>query len=703
MRNILSRDEFLSQTNESRFGDAIKRGFKKLKNLFSIAIKKVKDFIFTFDSNGNILPVVTPQATFDHFHDSDVVGVYTSRQINESIKDAGGNPAKTSAPLINDETIVGSDPVDEDSYEKRNFEKLLEVLKEGFTPDGEPLNERVNYSKMGAHGVATKVIDGKKFEEMLRKRIVERHNLRRLEKEAKKEGEKYVAYGNMLVFGAPGIGKSTIPDSVIRTFNEMNASGDPKKSMSLITVNCANIPPGEFLMPTIPIPKDMSKFLKDNSDAVDVATLNTLDDEDRERLEAAFNSQHISGDIPKSWLPCYKETGDAKLNLLLDDYANCNMMVDKDDPTESYNTGGGGIILLDELFRAKPTVYDEFLTLLLNRRVGEWKIGSKWFFLACSNRPIDSFEVNERMSEVDSAFYDRFSDVVLLQPNIEGWKEWMRGKGLKGENEILFKYIFDEKAKDGDEYRRWHSTNTVDEISSSDGKTLPLTPRRWFEIWNTFKKEMKEKEVKSILDFSVKELEEVIGTMISPDDTQEFVEWFRNNTGNVNIDDIIEDPMTKPKKYGRSDDLVVISNLYEQFCDRFYQDEKITCTEQELTNIVQWIGMNYPEQFNIFLEEFWDKIDQQLDKFGIDKGEFFEDKLRTVNMILAAYPDVHDFEGRDTVEDGERVHITGELEDADEDRVQEVKTYMKKFFPWRIKGDRVLYMNVFDDKKKEKK
>ncbi len=52
--------------------------------------------------------------------------------------------------------------------------------------------------------------------------------------------------GNILIFGAPGIGKSTIPREVVMEYNK-NKEG--KDKIALISVNCANINPGELTMP----------------------------------------------------------------------------------------------------------------------------------------------------------------------------------------------------------------------------------------------------------------------------------------------------------------------------------------------------------------------------------------------------------------------------------------------------------------------
>ena len=92
MKHLLSREDFIkSKLNEGRIGDTFRKGINKIKGFFSLMIKKVKNFIALFDNNGNVLPVVPLQAVIDHYSNSNSVDVYSSKDMSDSVIEAGGN------------------------------------------------------------------------------------------------------------------------------------------------------------------------------------------------------------------------------------------------------------------------------------------------------------------------------------------------------------------------------------------------------------------------------------------------------------------------------------------------------------------------------------------------------------------------------------------------------------------------------------
>lgn len=107
-------------------------------------------------------------------------------------------------------------------------------------------------------------------------------------------------------------------------------------------------------------------------------------------------------DLPKSYLPVYKPTG----NKEVDDAAD--------------KACGEGLIFLDELSQAKAAVQSVMLKLVNERKLGEdYALGSGWAIIAASNREDD--EVGGY--DLNSALLDRF-DVVNYEPCVKTWRKW---------------------------------------------------------------------------------------------------------------------------------------------------------------------------------------------------------------------------------------------------------------------------------------
>ena len=134
MKHLLSREDFIkSKLNEGRIGDTFRKGINKIKGFFSLMIKKVKNFIALFDNNGNVLPVVPLQAVIDHYSNSNSVDVYSSKDMSDSVIEAGGNGCKSNPSLRDNNESY--DYVDNKSIEFKNFMNLTKVLRENLGID----------------------------------------------------------------------------------------------------------------------------------------------------------------------------------------------------------------------------------------------------------------------------------------------------------------------------------------------------------------------------------------------------------------------------------------------------------------------------------------------------------------------------------------------------------------------------------------
>lgn len=167
----------------------------------------------------------------------------------------------------------------------------------------------------------------------------------------------------ILIWGAPGIGKTEIVNSVLKIIDD---------SKRLIDVQTSKMMPDDWALPAIYTNEVGEQFARD---------------------------------IPKTWLPCYIPTGDPEEDKKRDEIAN---------------GGNGGIIFLDELSRASSSVQDTCLKLVNERIIGESKLGSKWIIIGAANREDDDPESQMTFS---TALNNRFSQYNFV-PDFKSWKKW---------------------------------------------------------------------------------------------------------------------------------------------------------------------------------------------------------------------------------------------------------------------------------------
>lgn len=200
----------------------------------------------------------------------------------------------------------------------------------------------------------------------------------------------------LLIYGAPGVGKTQIVKSVLKETMGADA-GFLDFQLSLKEHD-------DFFLPTYNIDK--------------TATV----------------------DVPKSYLPVYKPTGDAAKDAELD------------------SACGRGLIFLDELSQARPQVQAVMLKLVNERVLGEeYKLGSGWAIVSASNRDAD--EVGGH--ELNKALLNRF-DVVNYEPTVKSWRRWADQKAY------MNKHVLD-----------WLEIHTEYFYWNKDGSNMIATPRAW--------------------------------------------------------------------------------------------------------------------------------------------------------------------------------------------------------------------------------
>lgn len=86
---------------------------------------------------------------------------------------------------------------------------------------------------------------------------------------------------------------------------------------------------------------------------------------------------------------------------------------------------GRGIIFLDELNTAPPSVQNPALQLVLDRRIGKHEIGPDWYICAAGNRAEDKAHVYP----LSSALLQRFA-VYDYVPDYQTWSDWAIKSGI---------------------------------------------------------------------------------------------------------------------------------------------------------------------------------------------------------------------------------------------------------------------------------
>ena len=716
----MSRDEYLQKANEGFIKDTIKKGWEKAKSFFKICMRKIKNFIAIFDGDGHLLPVVSPQAVMDNFAGSSAVKVLGTNALNDSVIEAGGK-VNNSAPTFEEGTYDDGPDGDKffdwelkkeykNSIEYQNFMSIPSIIKEHYNYSDEEFEkineawkdvakERVSYLDKSQLG-KVKAINIEKFEKLIGG-LIEDWSINRGKSTVSVDGDDVEIgdpMGNILVFGAPGIGKSTVPQMVVDKFNQDVAKGDKSKMISLISINCANITAGDFMMPTMPKESDVISTINDFADTFPESGeyFNKLSSGEQKQIAATIQSsgQFKSSDAPKNWLPSWRKTGNDKIDKMLDDYSNGGVYMDKDGHT--YKTGGGGIILFDELLRCDPDVFKQLMNFLLDRELNGWRLGSKWAIIACSNRPCDDAEVAEVWNSWSAtpAAKDRWEGFYQLIPDPESWKKWARKKGC---DELILEFIFDdndESARDGNgEYVRWHTV--VKDASEDSAQVAPISPRRWQKAFSRLgkakiKKSREEgKKISDISELSIDEIQEALEGVFDTDFVAVFIDWLETNMDKINLDAVMKDPKSVylPKKYVNdpAGSQILIKKLSKDIQAR-YKDNPGDCSEDQLANIIAWLGMNYKEDVYAvqnFIEELVENVFKNNTKFRIMNYP------KVLQMLDAAYPS-KDLE--EVLHDRE----TRTENPWPKNSIEIIKDLMREYFPWRIDGDDIKY---YDDLK----
>lgn len=348
-----------------------------------------------------------------------------------------------------------------------------------------------------------------------------------------KKGEKG---SPLLIWGAPGIGKTAIVKQVLKEFY---------KKKVLITKNLGQCQKDDFSLPAF------EKDVEGKITGVD--------------------------EVPKTWLPMYKKTGDPAIDAIRDNIANGG--------TKEGEIGEGGVIFFDELARCRGDVQGVALTLIEDRELVGHVLGSKWSIISASNREIDDPNMDITLSK---ALGNRFAQVNFV-PSYSDWENWAKSKEFMS-NEILNFLHFNQKY--------WYFMRPDDDMEK-----VFASPRSWTKACQMlYNLSMSAKEdgwsLDDIMtmpgnDNRINIIQQILSQYVQPEVAEEFMAYYRLTLA-VDIDalhSVWKNPDKAPNLKKGKDGKDLRADI------KYYMVSKVLCgldtnvlpTPEEMANLAKWL------------------------------------------------------------------------------------------------------------------
>jgi MoxR-like ATPase len=194
----------------------------------------------------------------------------------------------------------------------------------------------------------------------------------------------------IMIWGAPGIGKTVILKEVVNTFKEQY-----RKNLMLIELSCSALQIDDWGLPTV---------------------------DEREDLKKKYHELNIGNakSIPQTWLPVYETTGDPDIDQRTDNIYNSGEF-------RKGVSGGfdGGVIFFDEYSRLPASSKNVMMTLTGSCMYGGMTLATGWSMIFASNRFQDVLHSEQAEFEYESAQTDRFQPFTYV-PTRGEWLRWAR-------------------------------------------------------------------------------------------------------------------------------------------------------------------------------------------------------------------------------------------------------------------------------------
>ena len=600
-RYIMDTAEFIKENyevNEGVIGDFAKKAFGKIKEAFkSVGIKLKDGFTFVVGKTFDMFGANLPQNIVEFIHKNNIKGVY----------------AEIGKPVNYPEKSGYYEKIEKGSMEYDNYLKFLDYVSKaaGVSESLEEVNERrvglrsfdkegnQTFMNIDAVDVSTSELEADLND-----------NINEIIMDGRPSGKP------MLVWGAPGIGKTTIPTTLVEAANKRIAEsgGTSKDMMSIIVIDCSTLQAGDLFMPMpVKITDADIENVKNNPVIKEMVKGRKMTNADFEK----YISAHAT-DAPKSWLPMWQPTGDREIDKARNATANgaVDVVYDKDGiEMDSEFHGGGGILMFDEFLRADPDTLFGIAQIMMNRKTTSgYRLGSKWYCMACSNRPTDDIQVNKNWQLLSDALKQRFVSVNFV-PDFNEWAKWAKEKG--GFDDFTIDHI---QARGADNKNsRWHNIDPTE--STTQNKTRQISPRSWSFCIEELNRVCRLRGFKSYTELGEREFLRIVKKFLPDKTAEEYVEDYMDNFSGGSFKYTYEDIMADPtmKVDGKMKSSVMTNHLKRDIMKRYSVKKPIPA--EELEKLVRFLEINFDKKGGNTTSDFIARVYKYCDLTGINYKE----------------------------------------------------------------------------------
>ena len=523
--HVIDYDSFI---NEGKFKDFIHKGVEKVKSFFKTVTLKIDDIIAFFKEDGEIYPATSAYTSLNTVASGAIPGVKAYCDIDNPYL----NNVEKEASIVPEPGYYGI--IDKNSVEYRNYETFKGMVNEHYAKYGntgafQMVNEeefkRVGFSAADG-GVVARDIDSDDLREILEDLV---------ENVPAYKGDNHG--GAVFIWGAPGIGKSTIPKAIVKAWNK--EKGDALHKKALMVVQCGDLTIDGFSLP-IPMEKSIEDYLNERPVLKDKVASQGISLDTLEKIKK--NMHKVSAEAPKTWLPAFKMDATQEEIDVLNDIANGYLEIkNKDGKIVKTETTEGGILLFDEFFRANEEVFKIMMQIILNREYSGYMLGNKWGILCCSNRPEDDEEVRSGFEKTGAVVGTRMlAGAYNFIPSFDEWKKWAVSEG--GFDDITLEFLKFDTDPDNGEYTNWHTIRPDEYIQR--GKTAWPTPRTWSALMNELNLYKENHGYANIVDIPDTKLRRIADGIIGEDMAVRYVAFLKSHASSIAVDAkaVLEDP-----------------------------------------------------------------------------------------------------------------------------------------------------------------
>ncbi len=581
---VMSSSEFINEN----FGDTLRKFGSMVKKAASNLLIKLRNgFYAFFDRSGLTSRANMPINIVKFINDGGVNGVYAAQ--GKPLNYTGHGDGEYYDDIKKGDTEYNNyklfvDAITSSSIKPSNEDLNFDDFANGLYEDKIGLNAKEDrngqtYVNIGAPDVDTEYL--KEYINMAIDEVVQ-------------EGRSHAQC--MVVWGAPGIGKTSIPKTLVKAANEAIAKkgGKAEDRMATIVVDCSILQAGDLSMPMPARDTPLEDILSFNPGLVQKIKELGLTEDDLKGVAIAR-----SDDAPKTWLPVWKPTGDRRKNQLLDEIANGATTAiyggrNNEEVIGYESSGNGGILMFDEFLRADPDLLMGIAQLMMNREMlTGYKLGSKWIVMGCSNRPTDDTQIEDRWDKMSPALKQRFCNVNFV-PTYSDWVKWAREKG--GFDETTLDYIG--AVNPYGDNSRWHNVDPAKSTGENEGRTV--SPRQWSKMVEELNWTLKRKGLTSYNELGRTFL--IIASKYLPDEiAKDYVTEYIKAGGKSNPyrwDTIVANPTATVASGTRA--TTVVNGLTNYVRANF--GAKNIPPADELRSVIEFLDNNFPKNTDVIGE-----------------------------------------------------------------------------------------------------